>query len=834
MIVSLLLLLILLFTPTVSANSLSDDARGLYMYSYNVDPQNRTSVAINGGELIAIVPESKLSFKMFARSDFGYGSIVNISTNSNTQINLTRRQGNMVDVKVGGVSKQFMLPVESWTEISLYFCKGAIEVSVGEQQLTYEVNTKDFKSIRVTFGGYINIDSEVAINEVAAFNLKDLSITKAGKIQNGWSFERLDADNIVYDSVAKMPAKVTNARLLSDDYYYWRHELQRTDSGEIAATFSDRFSQIYIFSSSGKYNIYDLLNWSNPTEREFSGDELNVVGGLFAVLNSDADSLTVYNSLFNQASTLDLNSDKWVDRAEKRRITMAHAAYYYDQERGVIYSFGGYARHRYSNTLSIYNINSKEVQQVTLGLITPRCQTAMCLVGDKIYIFGGRGSLDGSQEPIFTSYLDLYEVDLVSFETRQLWSTEPCLNYDFFSPTMIYDEELDMFWAFSNGNIVGFNKELPKVELYGEKLKLPYEKSSYVQSQIFLSKSLNELYLLTEMQHKDSPSEVLIHSLKYPPLSREYVMMSSGSKGDSKGVNWLIISIVTTTLLLICGVAIFLTKRSSKRRFVAKVDRVQPAVVAGKTTPLNHLLEGRCRIHLLGEFSIFDAAGNNVTGQIQPAIIRLLVVLLVESVQSKDGTISTKHLDRLLWSDKYGNSAVNNRNVSLSRLRIFLSTLDAECTITNVNRQISINIPDAIFCDLWYIYKFFERAAAAELIDYTSEEFANLLSILKRGVALSDEQDSVVDDYKSNVTSLIVDNLIAVMRIAYEAKHEVVLDIADVILINESLNEEAMQIKCKVYNEMGQKQRSKQIYDNFCKQYKELIGEEYKVGFLQF
>ena len=53
--------------------------------------------------------------------------------------------------------------------------------------------------------------------------------------------------------------------------------------------------------------------------------------------------------------------------------------------------------------------------------------------------------------------------------------------------------------------------------------------------------------------------------------------------------------------------------------------------------------------------------------------------------------------------------------------------------------------------------------------------------------------------------------------------------ITDIMFLHDPLNEEALAAKCSVMFLEGKKGIAKSVYDRFCKEYRESLGEDYKI-----
>ncbi len=66
-----------------------------------------------------------------------------------------------------------------------------------------------------------------------------------------------------------------------------------------------------------------------------------------------------------------------------------------------------------------------------------------------------------------------------------------------------------------------------------------------------------------------------------------------------------------------------------------------------------------------------------------------------------------------------------------------------------------------------------------------------------------------------------------------EAAHdpELLIELANYIFYFDPVNEEAMVMKCKALANLGKHSLAKHAFENFCKEYKVIYGEEFKRDF---
>lgn len=63
----------------------------------------------------------------------------------------------------------------------------------------------------------------------------------------------------------------------------------------------------------------------------------------------------------------------------------------------------------------------------------------------------------------------------------------------------------------------------------------------------------------------------------------------------------------------------------------------------------------------------------------------------------------------------------------------------------------------------------------------------------------------------------------------YRENHDMVLRLTDILFLHDPLSEEALTAKCSILFIQGKKGIAKSVYDRFCKEYRDSLGEEYKV-----
>lgn len=226
-------------------------------------------------------------------------------------------------------------------------------------------------------------------------------------------------------------------------------------------------------------------------------------------------------------------------------------------------------------------------------------------------------------------------------------------------------------------------------------------------------------------------------------------------------------------------------------------------------------------IYIFGNFQIYDKGGNDITSLFTPTIKELFLLILLSSIKNDKG-ISSKKLTELLWPNKSESNARNNKNVSLSRLRLLLDKI-GDIDINNENTYWQINFGESVFCDYYFVsHKLNET-------NLDQAQIYEILNIVSRGEISPDIQTEWMEDFRTEISNLIIDNLDKISK-TQDDLHLLIL-ISNVILKYDSLNEDSIALKCKSLYKLGKKGLAKQSYNQFCNEYLNMLDSKYDVPF---
>jgi hypothetical protein len=106
------------------------------------------------------------------------------------------------------------------------------------------------------------------------------------------------------------------------------------------------------------------------------------------------------------------------------------------------------------------------------------------------------------------------------------------------------------------------------------------------------------------------------------------------------------------------------------------------------------------------------------------------------------------------------------------------------------------------------------------------------MGILKRGTLFNGLNESWLDPYVERMSNRIIELGLKLFREFQERTYDsLLLDVAEVISINDPLNEPALRKKIGILTRQGKLSLAHSVFDNFSKLYFELYREKYSRDF---
>jgi len=674
----------------------------------------------------------------------------------------------------------------------------------------------------------LNNNPIFASTDVPPMTIKDIQIFDVeGKLIRNWKLEK-HATNKVYDEIQNKKAVCINPVWEIDKHVKWQLKSRFKIPYELPQiAFNENISRIYFAKQKTVY-YYDAINQKIDTIIARKGEIYNCRSNqLF--YDKKANQLISYSFDNANLARFDFNKREWSNEfTEKITPQFWHHSKYYDAEDSSLITMGGYGYHKYKSDVMRYSIKNKEWKQHDISSsITPRYLGSLGSLGNgELLYFGGYGSNTGNQEEFPHNYYDLYKINPKTLEVKKLWEMATPSEHFTNSNSLVYNDEKKSFYnlAYSNTRystslkLMEYSIEKPEYKIVGD--TIPYKfKDIESYCDLFYSTQTSELMAVTSVS-KNNSTEINIYSIAYPPLYAQDVIQKEESSGSWK---WFLLLV---PVLIIIAFFVIKDKKSKATKLQNSVNRYLNFEYSELKKDLKP-----SSINMLGYFQIIDKDSVNITGNFTATTSHILVLMILYTVKNGQG-ISTQELTEILWPDKDTDSARNNRNVYMSKLRLLIKNV-GDIELINQNNYWSVNTGKEVFCDYKNVMLLVNQLSKQK--EYSAELANELVRIASHGVLLPNFQEEWVDSFKGDFTNVIIETLTKLLQYKEVLNDKLmVLHIADAILKHDSIDEDAVKMKVTTLFSLGKKSQAKQCFDKFTDDYKNFMGVAYKETFDQF
>lgn len=853
----ILLSVLLCMVGKVDASSLYD--YGLSLKSHSVPGIERTTLYLDDNQPFSIKNDFIISFQMYVRAnEHDFGTILHLHTNTNQFIRFSfvageERHFPALVLNEGIININSPIEREKWLDVSLHLRlkDNVIEIDYDNKKISAMAPLQGVKSVTALFG-----QMKEYLSDVAPIDLRNVTITQDGKQIREWKLWKHN-DTVCYDEIEGAVARAIHPVWLIDNHIEWKLVHQAKIPGKLDVAFNAREALFYLVRSQS----IDVLDENGTLQKEIA-----IRGGYPAV---EFPNHLLYDTLSNKlvsyypkkgiTSRFSFDTERWSNeiRNTEEASNYNHARTFNPADSS-FYFFGGYGFYQYRNDLYRMKYSTNQIEQVEYERpLYPRYSAAMAIVGDELYIFGGRGNKYGKQELSSHYYWGLCAINLKNKQSRIVWQkTNPRKQEEgtIMASTMYFEPSDSSFYAVSTNKGGVLWKISMKDSVYSEVSKPIYNESTYQDSDfsLYTSPSHGKLFLVLDKILSNHTHELAIYSINMPLVNEVDIRQSTA--GESINNRWYLYAIGILLLLVLAGFVLYRFKYNGKNKkapatkkgtekTVATTGKVQSQsdVPESKTIPkkewmqesetiftetVNYYDRSRASISLLGCFNVRDKDGNDITSNFTPRLKHLLILLILYTEKNAQGILASKTTE-ILWPEKEETAARNNRNVNLRKLRVLLESIgDMEVMIEN--NFLRIKWGTGVFCDYHTLItctKQFEQEKSEELLN-------RILEILLYGPLLPNTILDWLDDFKDDYSSYSIDLLKNLLDIEISRNHQdMIIRLADIMFLHDPLNEEALAAKCSVLVTQGKKGIARNLYDRFCKEYHDSMGETYKVPF---
>ena len=803
---------------------------GLYFSSHEVIQDQRTSLNLTPEKQLSFVDGFTIDFEAkFRRKDGYYGYIFRMIGQNDVNLDLVSnfavRKNNFSIIYKDQLVSSF-----GWEELN-----GAdfdqwmtirLEVDFHKSRLRFSMNgivreieldgIEILQNFNLIFGAvrsrlFPSLDvCPMLLRNIRIYDSKD-------KLIRFWELSR-HAEGRVFDELNHSVATVENPNWLIDDHVHWKRIKDfHVDSliGFASDTINDR---LFLVDRQMVYK-YDLLTQKLDTFSFRNGTPYMTAQGMQIAYNPFTDKLWSYNFDNSKISEFNLHTHEWSeDPGFVAERGYAHHSRLFSPLDSSFYTLFGYGFYRYKN--DVFNYRNAETgwrKNRTIGLLEPRYLQGVALLnGKKLLVFGGYGSKTGKQEVAPRYFYDLYAFDLTTLNFSKLLDYPAPIEPYLPGASLVIDKSSDSFFTLVYDNskfntsitLAKFGIKVPTQQFYGDSIPFQFlDTESWTD--LFMERKSNKLFAVTVHN-----SDISLFSIAYPPLLAEDVMQVESDEHFAfkywKG---------TLVLITIVGaILLYLLFWRKKKHWTVVNNEVSGygdvvKIVAGMRRQISSVL-------FFGGFQIFNRKGEDITSEFSPTLKQLFLIIFMSTFKNGRG-ISSSKLDELLWFDKAEKSARNNRNVNISKLRSALDDVGG-MEIINENSFWRIQISDTVYCDYAEVLLLLRKAQVSELV---IDEIKKLIGTISYGVLLPNLETEWFDAIKSAFANDLIDCLTTLLN-SKEVEDSLKYNLAECIFVYDSLNEEALAVKCSVLNNLGKRSIAMSTYSLFCKEYKKLLGED--------
>lgn len=874
------------------------DDYGLYFRSHNASGTERTSLFLNNDRPFRLRDDFVISFKMLVRErEADFGPVLHLCTDAGQNIRFSFVSGQdrhypalVLNERIEIIDRPIVRNV--WLDVTLHLRprQNVVELDYGGARIDAQVDLAQSRHVTARFGVMPEYSSDVA-----PVNLRDVVIVQRGDTIRHWRLRKHD-DDLCYDEIHRSPARALYPYWTVDNHIEWVPILHRTIPGRVDVAFDAREARFF-FVREDAVELFDETGAPLATCPVVEGCPATTYPN-HLIYDTLSRQLVSYFPETGRVSRLDPAVGRW-----SVRVPNPDEPHFYNHARAFnpadssFYFFGGYGFYQYRNELFRWKSGSDRVERIDYQEpFYPRYSAAAAVVGDELFVFGGRGNKYGKQEITSYFYFGMHAINLRTLHSRQVWMKEESTAENIMASTMYFHAADSSFYAVSlnsGGVLWRISMNEPRCVEVSKPIgnNLDFQDGDF---SLYASPRHGKMFLVMDKILSDRTHDVSIYSIELPLADEADIRQTVGRVRHPFGWLWT----VAGAVLLLLAAALFVRRRRAAIRRVGlslaegkntsggpggpggagsaggaggaafaaaaceaesaglpargglsdasdveasistPAEVTAPATVAASSVPeparsatvvprfYDHT---RASIRLLGNFRVFDRNGLEITAHFTPKLKNLLILLILYSERDARGILALKATE-ILWPDKDGNAARNNRNVSLRKLRVLLESI-GNAEIVAENNFLRIDLGDNLFCDyhevVACIRRFQQPGAAAD-----PDLLHRIFELLLCGPLLPNTIADWLDDFKDAYSSLSIDLLKKLLALERQQNHqEMILRIANIMFLHDPLNEEALAAKCAVLSAQGKNGIARNVYDRFCKEYRKSIGEEFGTPF---
>ncbi|MRS63654.1 Kelch repeat-containing protein [Larkinella terrae] len=839
--------LIALLSATVS---LWAQSYGLRFVGQEEMQDNRTSLDLAPEKPLCLDGNIELSFDVSLASSYKtyFGYIFRMIQDDAQNLDLLYDQKSLnFKMIIGERFSQSVIKIDSahlyhhWNrfKLQLDLKSQAMHVYVNDRLvITDKIHFKERGCFKLFFGG--NEFNRFKSKDVPPMNLKDIILSENDEPVYHWPLNEVGGTT-AKDEISGRVASVKNPVWIKSLHNEWKLTDQLSLKGRTSVAFDPKSETVYVIGSNALYQYAvrkrqgSVQLHKNPPQSFFLGSQAiyNPYTARLYDYFVDQKAVSVYDPVLRGWAT------ETITPSHVKVTEFWHANQFIGADSS-LYILGGYGQLTYKNRIHRYRFATKqwETVPITGNVYTPRYLAALGTnsSADTAYLIGGYGSLTGEQMLNPKSNYDLLEYRMKDNTFRKIYELNVPKTDFAFANSLVIDPKAKVFYGLifpnqqfkSQLQLIRGSLSEPTYELVGHSIPYQFHDIHSYSDLYYCPVSQKLIAVVLYRNEPNNTTDVKLYSISFPPNALETRAVPEQQSSVQYGLFGLAV--------FGAGVLFFLYFRK-KRRTSAR----QKAEVAGRLLepeplptaeklPVNSVSgtepTPRASIFFFGNFQVIDHDGCDITKSFTPLLKELFLLLALNSIDKQRGVPSEK-LNEILWPDKSGRDASNNRSVNIAKLRNILDKVGF-CSLSKESGYWKMEF------DFSQLYVDYERYMAIihHKAALTRQTIFELGEITKRGSFLLNTEYYWLDDFKADSSNKIINTFLQYAeKLDISEDPEFLIELTNFIFYYDPVNEDAIILKCKALSLMGKHTLAKNTFEKFTRDYKAIYGEEYEQPF---
>ncbi|ANQ52807.2 hypothetical protein MY04_5476 [Flammeovirga sp. MY04] len=852
----ILFILLTIYTPPIFSQS-----SGLKFDNHNVEVDKRSGLKLLEIEKVDVQHQMHLSADiLFNKSPNHYfGYLLRIIDDSHRNIDIVYNYGSntfkdfsvIYDHNITPIQFDFSTenPLNKWVNFDLKIdvYKKQLLISIDGKEYKHKVDfMKDFKSLKFYFGA--NNNPYFKVHDVPPFSIRDIKL-KADDLQLTWPLDE-ESDQVAHClENEKYNGKVINPVWLKEFHSTWHPELKKEVYGSLYY-YDDKANTLYYVNN----QMLFAVEMSTLTESKVGNMPLPLKSDLrLRLLKINDHQFICYNLRDNLFYDYNVNNQsiKKIESDFPNNNSTTHHTVLHNDGDSLVYFFGGYGNHAYSNDFVKYNVNNSVFEEIKIegDSISPRYFTAVGQIAkDKFMLFGGYGSRSGVQIINPENYYDLYQFDVKTKELKNVQEWPVSQKTTVPSRTILFENDHQHFYALTYDNH-RFNNELELVQFdiqsgtsktTGNKIPFVFNDVKTVVDLKYDQNFQKYYALIIDKTGNNSTLELYgLDAFGGLSFHKDEIV----NEATTHGMNYYYLVLVATVL----GVGIFFIKRKKKahlikeevvdkeddiplvKKEITKEEPVQEEIVSPEVNIKKvekEEVKMLSTINFFGGFRITDIEGNDISNEFTPLIKQLFILISLSQFSNGRG-VTVEKMTNLFWYDMPKNKARNNRSVNITKLRHLCKKIGDVQLVKNGDFW-QFEYSDKVNFPIFELKNLLDA-------EISKDNLLQITQIIQNGKLLLGTNYEWLEEILSSIVNDIIETLYEyLITDQLDLSHQEKVKVSDLILKYDPLNEEAIQIKCKLLLSHGMHSTAKDIFEKFTQEYELLYDEPFEKSYADF